>query len=263
MGVGLVMPRLALTGLLVLSSTLWSAPTASQSARASQSEVLGLALFPVPLVLKRVPLSRALTEVAVQVRGGYVLFGAEIWLADGVEPSVSINLPSGSRLGDALHQIFLGAPSYTFEVISKHLIDVYPVNAKHNPSDALNLQVARFDFDREPEWIINDVEEVIPGLKVFLLEKKSGPPLPPEGWSEISIGVEPKIALHLRDVTVRQILNALSEAEEAYPAQWQPMGWLVTIQPDASFVSGGKYSFHELVGVSDAWKREAEMRRER
>ena len=107
-----------------------------------------------PLVLERVPLSRALAEVAVQVRGGYVLFGAEIWLADGAEPSVSGNLPSGSRLSDALHQIFLEAPSYTFEVISRHLIDVYPVNAKHNPSDALNLQVGQFDFDREPEWTL-------------------------------------------------------------------------------------------------------------
>ena len=107
---------------------------------------------------------------------------------------------------------------------------------------------------------INDSEDVIPGLKAFLLERKAGPPLPPEGWSEISIGVEPKIALHLRGVTVRQILNALSEAEEAYPARWQPKGWLVTIQPDSSFVRGGKYSFHALVGVSDVWRQEAKSR---
>jgi hypothetical protein len=253
--------NLLVLGLSLHLCLLWTGPLV-QGANVDRAKVLSLPLFPTPLVRKRIPLSRALSDVAVQVRSGYVLFGAEIRLRNGEEPSVDVNLPTGSTLGGALRQILQQVPGYAFEAASEHMVEIYPAGAKGDPNDALNLKVDRFEFDREPDWIINDPGDTIPGLKAFLSRRTAGPPLPVEGWSHMVIGVEPKVTLHLRNVTVREILNALSEAEERYPAQWQPSGWLVTIQPNAAFMAEGEYSWRALLGVSDAWKHEAKARQQ-
>lgn len=249
-----------LAGLVVFGCSVSASPLV-QSGRTDVEQVLSLPLFPTPLAKTGVPLNQALSELAVQVRGGYVLFGVEIWLLESTEPKVDLNLPAGSTLGAALRQVFRQLPTYTFEVVSEHVIDVYPLERKDDPNDALNLRVDRFEFNREPDWIFHDPEGTIPGLKELLLRRTTGPPLPADGWSEISIGVEPRVKLSLQDVSVRQILNAVSEAEEKYLPPLQPSGWLVTVRPDRTLFTGGQYSWSELIGVSDVWKQEAQARR--
>jgi hypothetical protein len=72
--------------------------------------LLALRLFPVPLVLQNVTVTKALGDVGAFVQHGYALFGVELRLTDGQEPRVSIDLPAGSTLGDALRQILKQLP---------------------------------------------------------------------------------------------------------------------------------------------------------
>ncbi len=249
------MLKVLLIGFLALFWPLWPPPT-PPSGSVRESQLLSLPLFPSPLIRKQISLSKALAEIGVRVQGGYMLFGAEIDLIDGREPTVNLNVASENTLGEALRQIFSQVPRYRYEVVSEHLINVYPVGAKDDPNDVLNAKIEHLDFDEEPDWLIEEPQRFMPEVGPLLARRTNGPPAPPGFPSVVATGGEPKVSLRLDGVTVRQILNALSEATETYPARWFPFSWVVTFRPDDSFVAGGEYSWALTPSVPKTWKQE-------
>jgi hypothetical protein len=244
-------------------STLILALGFSIQAAADESALLKLPLFPVPIVRQHVPLTRALADIGVFARDGYVLFGVEVRVKDHEEPVVDVNLPPGSTLGDGMRQVLAQLPDYTFRVVSAHLINVLPQQADRDPNDLLNILVARFDVvDQHPARIFSAPDDFIGELTVRLRPAGGGV------VASILEGVnDPRITLHLRNVTVRQIFNAVTEATENFPEQWQPLGWVWLFNDDPTFKTdphlpaGGRYSSSFLSSVPQDWKTQREKQR--
>ncbi len=235
------------------------APCAQPFTGTDQPGPLALPIFPTPIVRKRIPLTKALSEVGVEIRHGYVSFGIEARLKDGEEPSVDLSIQPGSTVGDALHQILRQLPEYRFEVVSDHLIGIYPAGAKEDPNDLLNLHVSRFDVvSEDPGALLSRPQDFIPELKGRLTPRRAGGPQPGGTGGDELRGVGPGITLHLRNVTVRDILNAVSEATEKFPPNLSPVGWVYSFQPDPNLPAGGVHSWMFHWSAPSNWKEEAE-----
>jgi hypothetical protein len=238
-------------------SVLILALALSVQATADEPDPLGLPLFPVPIVRQNVPLTQALSDVGAHVRNGYAQFGIELRLKDDREPQVNVDLKPGSTLGDALRQIFQQVPGYTFDVVSEHLIDIYPVGANKDASDLLNLRVPFFDaVDAQLGDILTRPQEFIPELKARLVRRRPGEPGGVLGGPLSSVG--PTFTLHLRRVTVRQILNAVSQATEKFPAERSPLGWICSFKADPTLPAGGVYTWDVHWSVPHDWKTQAQ-----
>jgi hypothetical protein len=241
-------------------STLLLALSFSILAAADESALLKLPLFPVPIVRQHVPLTRALPHIGVFVREGYVVFGVEVRVRDHKEPTVDVNLKPGSTLGDGMRQVFAQLPSYTFKVVSAHLINVFPQGADRDLDDLLNLRVAQFDVvDQHPDRVLISPDDFIGELRARLR--------PPGGGvlgEVLESASGPRTTLHLRNVTVRQIFNAVTEATENFLAECEPLGWVWLFNDDPSFkadphlAGGGRYSSFPLSSVPHDWKAQRE-----
>jgi hypothetical protein len=203
-----------------------------------------------------IPLRTALEELGSSVSGGYVLFGLEEQLSDGKEPVVNLNINGDSRLGTALRDVLAQLPTYEMEVISDHLINLRPKGDKRNPDNILNLRVASFDAVSKPAYAILDApQEAIPELHAALRPK----PEPGRQLIEIYSGGHhggPPVTLHLKDVTVREILNATSVATEAHYGDHilgqYPRGWVYSFNPSPS-PGSSKYSWRSLFSMPPEW----------
>lgn len=230
--------------------------------KAGQADLLQLPLFPVHLVRKDIPVTRGLEEVGIEVRNGYVVFGVELHLKGGKEPLVSLDLPPGSKLGDALRQILRQLPEYGYEVVGQHVVNVYAAKMKNDPRSVLNLRVERFDITNEqPSSVLSQPQLFIPELRQRLTPAMSGSPRPTGTAGVIVRGTEPPVSLHLRNVTLRQILSAISEATEGSPSNYSPLGWVYSFEPNPALPAGGKHSWMWLISVPHNWKEEAEKGR--
>ncbi|MFQ5664111.1 MAG: hypothetical protein ACE5HL_09780 [Terriglobia bacterium] len=219
---------------------------------------MNLPIFPVRLVRENIALTEALAEVGVRVREGYVLFGIEVHLKEGKEPTVRLELEPGSTLGDALRQIFRQLPNYRFEIAGERLINIYPVGAKEDPDDILNVHVARFDVvDEQPSSLLSRPKDFIPELKDRLTPERTGPPRPSGYFGVVPTGTGPTVTVHLRNVTVRQILNAVTEAMEEFPPDYMPVGWVYSFEGDPASPIGGEHSWMFHWSVPSSWKEEA------
>lgn len=219
-----------------------------------ESQLLRLPIFPAPIVLQGVALPTAVSEVGAQLRGGYVLFGIELHLKEGRPPIVNLNLRPGSTLGDALRQMFQQLPDYRFEVASAHLINIYPAGAKQDPSDLLNMRIARFDVVGQSAYTILSLpEHFIPELRTRLSPGATGE----VGTILSPVGTETEITLRLRNATLREILNAASEATERFPPKYPPSGWVCSFTPDPALPAGGVYSWALVSSAPHDWKQQA------
>lgn len=233
-------------------------PYSRQGVPAEQPSVLGLTLR-TSLVRPSLPVTKALEEVGIFVQAGYVMFGTEIRSPDGREPPVKLTLEAGSTLGEALKQIISQTPGYTFAVVSPHFVEVFPVDAKDDPRDALDTFVAKFDIiDGDPGRLLSDPQAFIPELAERLRSKPSGAPQPSGVFGSILEGSpESRVTLHLQRVTVRQILDAVSEAMEQLPPQYPPVGWSCMFQPQADAPGRGRYTWSFSWSVPRDWKQES------
>jgi hypothetical protein len=180
------------------------------------------------MVTGRMTFSQALKDGARAMRSHFMTFGVE--LADGDYPEermVISSPPRGGTIGEFLEDVFRQVPTYEYEVVSEHTVSVYPRGAKQDPSNILNLKIPRFDVDSE------DAGPILAFPQQFIAElrAKLAPPTP--GQDQIfvysgPVSPGPKVTLHLRDVTVREILNAVTVATEIpkgngrddYPCSW-------------------------------------------
>lgn len=228
-------------------------------ARAGEPALFQLPLFPVHIAERNISLSKALEHVGVHVRSGYVLFGIEVQLEDEKKPLVSLDLPPGSKLGDALQQILRQLPNYQFEVVSPHLINIYPAGAKTDPQDPLNIRVDRFEItDEQASDVLAAPQLFIAQLQQRLTPPRVGAPQPSGSAGPRMRSSGPTVTVRLRNVTVREILNAITEATEQFPPQYAPVGWVYSFKRDPALPSGGKHSWAFLFSVPHNWKEEAE-----
>jgi len=218
--------------------------------------VLNLPLFPAPIVRDHTPLTLALGTIGASVQDGYALFGVELHAKDGKEPLVNLNLPAGSHLGDGLSEIMAQVPGYEHEVVSVHMINIYPVGAKRDSTDVLNTPVARFDAkSADPTQILTNPSEFIPELASRLNPRRSTAGPRPSGYGGASSRSKvPTVSLQMNQTTVRQILNAASEAMEGFPPEYYPVGWAYLFQPDPTLPAGGKHSWSFVFSAPNNWK---------
>lgn len=249
------MCRSLLVSLVLIVGTVW--PVGAYHS-VDQPPLLNLPLFPVPVSFTKIPITKALAEVGIRLRNGYVLFGIEVYLENGSEPMVDVKLKPPASLGEALRQIFRQIPEYKFEVISDHLINVYPSLAKQDPFNVLNTRVQRFEVvDEQADGILYSPGDFIPELNERLIPKR-GPPQP-SGYSGPGLrSIGPGVTLHLENVTVRQVLNAVSEATTEFPANYSPLGWVYLFEPDPTSPVGGKHSWTVHWSAPSTWKEKSE-----
>ena len=58
---------------------------------------------------------------------------------------MNLNLPPDSHFEDGLRQIMTQIPGYEYELVSEHMINIYPIGAKRDSKDLLNTPVPQFD----------------------------------------------------------------------------------------------------------------------
>lgn len=234
--------------LLVILACLFSLP---QSGRAQGAGLLDLPLVESP-AWKSIVLSNALGQLGSCVQEGYVLFGLEETLQGGKEPTVSFQVKPGMALGDSLREILAQLPPYDVEIVSDHLIDLRPAGAKQDPNNILNLRIPNFDAVSMKAYSILDApRDVIPPLNEALTPK------PEPGKRVITLyfgGYHggPMITLHLKNVTVREILNATAVASERSTPAEKPRGWLYALDPEPR-AGKPRHSWGSLLSLPRDW----------
>src|SRR6516225_4924833 len=107
----------------------------------------------------------------------------------------------------------LKSQGMSYKLVSKHMINIYPIGAETDSKDLLNMPVPRFDaISMDPTQILTSPTEYIPELEARLHPRT---PAQPYGYGGLTVRSNvPPVTLHLKNTTVRGILNAASEAME-------------------------------------------------
>jgi hypothetical protein len=99
-------------------------------------------------------------------------------------------------------------PTYTAA-----LFNIYPIAAKEDPDDLMNLRVASVELhDVDPKMAISKIHKLIPELAKEYLARtpRTGATFASEFNSVVPPPNEVRISLRLSDVTVRQVLNEIA-----------------------------------------------------
>ncbi len=166
----------------------------------------------------RLSLTQALKGLGVFMTRNFIDFGIEL---DGSkpEPLVRLRPVKPHTVRALLEMIMPQAPDYDFAIVSPHLVSVWPRGAKGDPADLLNVRVAQFD-----------VEGVQAGLLLTWPEIHIAELRPPQDKQRIDMfigaaGIGALITLHLTNLTVRDVFNAVSVATEKTAREDVPLGW--------------------------------------
>jgi hypothetical protein len=146
-----------------------------------------------------------------------ILIGFEKIVHGEGEKTESLSLSTNSAtVGHILEQLCQQSRQYQYEVIEGGVIYVHPAHAESDPLGLLNIKITDFSVEGKiaPAAIILRIGELAPELASYLDAKKS------EYYSRRGIvpgspgailhgNMDPDVNLHLRDMTVREILNAV------------------------------------------------------
>ena len=197
----------------------------------------------------------ALGRMGGCVSSGYVLFGLEEVQKEGKEPAVVLKVRQGMTLGAALKQILRQIPPYEIEVVSDHLIDLFPRGAKTDPDNLMNLRIPSFDCESVGlDTVLGAPRDVIPQLSRALTPK------PEPGRRAITLyvqGFNPSatpITLHLKNVTVRDILNSATLASDLSFPRSEALGWVYAFDPSRPLSSGSRYRWATLYSLPNGWR---------
>lgn len=148
------------------------------------------------------------------------------------EKTESLSLSTdGATVGEILERLCQQSKQYQYEIIEGGIIYVHPTQAESDPLGLLNIKITDFSVEGKmlPAAIIVRIGELAPELASYLYRKQS------EYYSRRGIvpgfpgaighgNMDPEINLHLRNMTVREILNATvlysSRLRDQTPADW-------------------------------------------
>lgn len=170
--------------------------------------------------------------------------------------SLSLSL-NNATIQDILQQLCQQSRQYTFDIINGTVIHVYPVRAQSDPPGLLDLRISDFSVEGKmlPAAVIVRVGELAPELASYLRRRQDeyyarrgmSPGFP---GSTFQGNMDPEITLHLRNKTVRDILNAtvvysVQLGDQTPPDQLggkiPPTSWMYEfiIDPDSPSGLGG------------------------
>ena len=169
------------------------------------------------------------------------------------EKTVSLSL-SRAPVEEILNGLCRQDPRYTYEIVSSLLIHVYPKNGR-DTAGLLSLRVSSFLIDDKmpPAAVIQRIGELTPELVSYMSNKRAeyyaqhalSPPGSP--GAILRGNIAPQIHIDLRDVTVREILNAVvlysQQLNEQTPPDWTgnkipPTSWIYDFLIDPAAPSG-------------------------
>jgi hypothetical protein len=185
-------------------------------------------------VSHKAPLTQALAEVASHIHQGFTSFGMVVELP---EPVVEVYLPEEMPLDDAIHRIVSQASGYSYEMISDHLIDVYPVATRSDPDQPVNVRVGHLRLASTPVMdLFSDPARYIPELQAF---RDKGKPVRACGniGPGLSSTSSARVDLDLHDLTVKQVLDSAAIADSSLRDQASirtqpPVGWVLRYKTD-------------------------------
>jgi len=198
----------------------------------------------------KLSLTEGLRVIGLHLKGGFVSFGVDI--SGETEPQVDVNMPD-TDLGDALRRITSQIPGYASEFISEHVVEVSASKDRANPESILNLPIREFSVKDTPaKMIFSSPTKYIPELKYYLSKGSDEPRDHPQlgcGYFVSKMGSDVLgVTLSLTGQSIRQILDAIAEADASLPAQptsprfrAEPVGWVYKRTKDLKF------------GVVDTW----------
>jgi hypothetical protein len=187
-----------------------------------------MALLVSPISIEgKMPLTQVLSQLGIGVQGGYVLFGID--LRASPEPEVELRITDPTPLGTALAQVVRQAKRYGYQPVSQHVVEVYSIQEELDPSDILNLRVSNFTATNEPAInVFSRPASFVVELKEYLLRGNTLQACGSIGPGLKSAG--PGITLRLHNMPLRQILNAVAEADATLESHLTrhdtPVGWV-------------------------------------
>jgi hypothetical protein len=174
------------------------------------------------------------------------------------EPETKLSLSSSNATVEEILVALCGQdPRYVYEIANDRVIQVHPRDSFNDPQNLLNLSVHDFSVEEtmSPAAVISRVGELAPELSSYLADKKrdfyAQRGMYPSSPGALMHGnMDPQIRIHLQDVTVRQILNAVVsysyELYETAKPDWTgnrpaPTSWIYdfTVDPNAPTGLGG------------------------
>jgi hypothetical protein len=171
---------------------------------------------------------------------------------------ISLEVSDGT-LGSVVQRLCRADPRYEYEVISGLMIDIRPKGAAKDPKDLLNTKVQhyRIDVNVTAYQAIERIQEDAPELREFLrrkseewLRETGRQPGGVPGSMMSGNMVPPRFTLELHNVTVRQILDAISlKSIEMFkegpdydargmPLKMAPVGWRYDFVIDPNAATG-------------------------
>jgi hypothetical protein len=165
------------------------------------------------------------------------------------ETSITLEL-AHTTVGETLNLLCVQDARYIYELVNGNLINVFPVGAKADNSNLLNLfcKKARIHVRRAPGAVVQNIRRYIPELDDYLEMKAKAHSLQ-TGIKYGTVGVEmhgnmdPDIHLELENLTVRDVLNrlVLHSIPIFQKLRWDPQGWKYEfiIDPEAATGLGG------------------------
>jgi hypothetical protein len=228
------MKRFALAALKVIAmlavAALATTPSVAQTS--DEHATLDRPFHPLFSDAGRHPLVRAIRSLSGPTMDTFLDFGIELNGDESSQPMVVITSAEGLSVGQTLERILAQAPDYDFQVKSAHFISVAPKRMRSDPADLLNLKVARFDVEGvQSGKILTWPESVIPELMRVMYPDKPGDPQAVHVYMGLGVSIGPLVTLHLRDTTVREILDAVSiETEIGALKNGLALGWLSTME---------------------------------
>lgn len=197
----------------------------------------------------KLPLTEALRIIGLHLKGGFVSFGVDI--SGDTEPEVDIDMPD-TNLGDALQRITSQIPGYTSEVVSEHVIEIYSAKELSDIENPLNVLIREFSVKDVPATqILSTPTRYIPELKDYLSKDRKENAQAGQGCGSLGPGLGSNavgVTLYLAGRTLRQILDAVAEADARLPIsppphfRLYPSGWVHRRRLDAKLGSVDTWS---------------------
>jgi len=142
-------------------------------------------------------------------------FEAVAHRADEVKKTMSLTF-SDATVAEILNALCRKDPRYTYELVDGLVIHVRPLNSYVDSQNLLDIRIHDFSVQGSmlPAAVIVQIGELAPELSSYIAKKQSEyyksrriePAFP---GVTMHGNMEPQIKLHMQDVSVRQILNAV------------------------------------------------------